>query len=116
MTDKQKKSSGSSLNFMWIFGLIMAIITIVFALQNSSTEGVNFFTFHAEIPMALLIFACLALGAIVTILFSIPGQWRRKREKDALNKQIKGLEEQLSQLQQKQIATDAEVANKTITE
>ncbi len=92
---ESKKSSGSNLNFLWIFGLIMAILTIVFAIQNSEPQPIKFFTFEREVPVALLIFLCLAIGAVLTMLFSIPGQWRKKRERDVLKKRIKELESKL---------------------
>ncbi len=80
MSEKKIKKSGSNLNFLFIVGLVLAIIMIIFTYQNDRPTTVEFFTAEINPPLALLIVVCIAIGAILALLFSIPG-WRRRRKK-----------------------------------
>ena len=91
--EKDKKSGGRHLNLLFILGLILAIIIIVFGLANNDTTDINFLVFKndLEINETLLIFLCIITGSIMAILFSIPGRLKRRKEKQKLEKELKDL-------------------------
>lgn len=94
----KKKGGGAKLNFFFILGLILAILIIVFGLANQETEEINFLVFSLEINLVLLIFLCIAVGSILTLLFSLPGVFRRRRVKKDLEKELKDLRKQYEEL------------------
>lgn len=57
--------------------IFLAILLIVFVLQNTEIVNVNFFFWDLNIPRALLIFVCFAMGLIFGLL--IPSS-RSKKE------------------------------------
>ena len=79
--DKERKSGRRNLNFLFIIGLILAILVVIFAIQNAEGVEIEFFGFKPNPPIALLIISCILLGSLLTILFSLPGSLRRKKEK-----------------------------------
>jgi len=96
--DKKKKGGRSNLNFLFIIGLILAILVIVFAIQNSEDVVIEFFSFKLTPPLALLIIGSILLGSILTLLFSVPGWFSRRKEKSALQRDLKGLRKQYEEL------------------
>jgi uncharacterized integral membrane protein len=93
----QKKES-KNLNFLFIIGLIFCILIIVFGLANREVAEINFLVFKLEIDLVLLIFLCIALGAILTLLFSLPGVFKRRKAKSALEKEMKELRQKYEDL------------------
>jgi uncharacterized integral membrane protein len=90
-THTPQKKEGKNLNFLFIIGLIFCILIIVFGLANQEVAEIDFLVFKLEINLVLLIFLCIALGAILTLLFSLPGVFRRRKIKIALEKELKDL-------------------------
>ena len=73
-----KKNSVSTL---WILVLVMAVILVIFTLQNQSHVSVRlFFWTIKEIPIPLLIIICLLLGYLIPYISLISRIWRLKRE------------------------------------
>jgi len=60
--------------------ILLAILLIVFVLQNTEIVLVNFFFWDLSIPRALLLFVCFAVGLIIGLI--IPSS-RLKKEADA---------------------------------
>ena len=60
--------------------ILLAILLIVFVLQNTEIVNVNFFFWDLSIPRALLLFVCFAVGLIFGLL--IPSS-RLKKAADA---------------------------------
>lgn len=59
--------------------ILLAILLIVFVLQNTEIVNVNFFFWDLSIPRALLVFVCFAVGLVFGLL--IPSS-RSKKEAD----------------------------------
>lgn len=55
---------------------IVSIIILVFIFQNFEKVQIQFFTLHAEIRIAFLIFVSILLGALVTALISLPSYFK----------------------------------------
>ena len=58
--------------------VLLAVLLIIFVLQNTEMVIVNCFFWDLSIPRALLIFVCFAMGLVFGIL--IPSSGRNKQE------------------------------------
>jgi uncharacterized integral membrane protein len=66
---------------MLIAGLLIALIALVFALQNSDMITVTFLFWETgEVSLALVLLLTFALGFIVSQLVTLPGIIRRSRQ------------------------------------
>ena len=87
------------MNNNWIIGLVLAIvlsvIAVIFALQNSEPTAVSFLTWDIVLPLALIILSTFAIGAVTALLLTIPGTFKRKRNISTLKKEKQRLIEQL---------------------
>lgn len=99
MSNIEKK--GNSLTFFWIMALLVALLTLVFTLQNYDKQTIRFFWMSInDVPLAAVIFSCLLLGVIITLLFSVPGYFRRRKEREVLIDEINELRKQLKKKNQ----------------
>lgn len=81
----------------YILLIILLIIVLIFGILNVSEARINFLLFDARISIALVIFLSFALGSIITILFSIPSYFRKRKMKSDFESTIKSLETELLQ-------------------
>jgi uncharacterized integral membrane protein len=102
-----------------LIALVIAILAVLFALQNLVTVTVSFLFWSIQGSLALVLLVTLAAGVLISVLASLPslarGRWSATRqqkklaaleaERDALRqkaeaaeKDIKNLEEQLASL------------------
>lgn len=83
-----------------IFGLILAILVVIFTLQNSVEITINFFFWVIpSAPLALVILCCIALGYFVAVIYLYPKIWNLRGENKKLTKSNSKLEEKLVDLQ-----------------
>ena len=52
--------------------VILAILLIIFVLQNTENVGIKFWFWELNIPRALLLFVCFAMGLVMGLI--IPSQ------------------------------------------
>jgi lipopolysaccharide assembly protein A len=99
--------------------LIIAIIAVIFALQNMTIVTISFFFWSIQGSLALVLLITLAVGVLISILASLPrlisGKWTSsgqrkkltsleternlyKEKAEAAEKEVKELEEQLANL------------------
>ena len=87
------------MNNNWIIGLVLAIIlaviAVVFALQNAEIIPVTFLFWDFLKPLALTILLTFAIGVMSALLFTIPGTFKRKRKISSLKKEIKSLQKEV---------------------
>ncbi|MFW6249257.1 MAG: LapA family protein [Bacteroidota bacterium] len=69
-----------------IFGLVISILAVIFALQNADPVLVKLWFWKFESSLALVLLVFLAIGAILGILFSIP-TWRAKQKTVKMEKE-----------------------------
>jgi uncharacterized integral membrane protein len=82
-----------------IFGLVIAIGVVVFAMQNSYLVSIKLFFWELPgISMALILLFTLVAGVLATMLFFISGIFRRNSVIDSQKKRIAELEIQISSL------------------
>lgn len=83
-----------------IFGITIAIGSVMFALQNNVPVTVNFAFWRFDSSLAMVLLLALGLGVIVAALISSPalikGRWTESR----LRRQLSGLEKDKAALEQ----------------
>lgn len=79
-----------------IFALIIAILLVIFALQNTMTIPVTLWAWKVESSIALFLLISFALGALVAVLISLPAVMKRRKKIHALQKQLKSQEQNRS--------------------
>jgi lipopolysaccharide assembly protein A len=76
--------------------LILAILLVIFTLQNSFVISISFFLWKIpDVPLVLLILCCVLLGYILGAVYFLPRIWKLKREYKQVLKSGKKLEEKL---------------------
>ena len=77
--------------------LILAILLVIFTLQNSIEISINVFFWEiANAPLVLVLISCLVLGYIIAAIYFYPRLWKIKKEYNHLikfNKELKELHE-----------------------
>jgi len=63
--------------------LLLAVLLIIFALQNTELIHVKCLFWGINIPLALLIFVCFAVGVVIGIILPRGGTKKKKVEKTA---------------------------------
>jgi len=88
-----------------IFGIGVAIVAVLFALQNNVPVTVSFFAWSFGGSLALVLLITLGLGALVAGLVPSPavirGQWngrRLRRQVDTLEAQNRALQQRVGEL------------------
>jgi putative membrane protein len=75
------------MRFGLIFSLVLAIVAVVFALQNPQPMDVNLLFFRTEGSTALVLILTFGVGVLVGLLSSLPGRLRARRQLRALRKE-----------------------------
>jgi putative membrane protein len=70
-----------------ILSLLLAILAVVFAVQNLQPMEVDLLFFETEGSAALILILTFGLGVTVGLLSSLPGRLRARRELKKLRKQ-----------------------------
>jgi putative membrane protein len=76
-----------------ILSLLIAIVLVLFAVQNSVIVTVSFLSFHYSGSLALILVVVFALGLLAGILISVPSLFRKSsalREQKRRLKQLEG--------------------------
>lgn len=84
------------MQFVMIFSLILAVLAVVFALQNTAMVTLSFFIWTFNSPLALLLLIALTIGAIITSILTLPGWVKNKRSSSVHRKEVAGMEESLA--------------------
>ena len=87
------------MQLMLVFGVIFAIVAVLFALQNNVPVAVTLAVWQFEGSLALVLLIALGLGVLITGLLSSPaairGQWAAAR----LRRQVADLEREVVEQQ-----------------
>lgn len=96
MEQGHQKEDVSMQSFL-IVALGLAILTVIFALQNAIPVGVTFLVWKFEGSLALVLMLTFALGVLVSLLLSIPAILKRR---SAISNQKKKIEELANRLRE----------------
>lgn len=80
-----------------ILALLIMIVAVVFALQNTAPVVVSFFFWKFQGSLALVLLFALLTGALVSILLSVPGFARNRWSIASMRKKIASLETSLNE-------------------
>jgi lipopolysaccharide assembly protein A len=81
---------------MVISALALALLTVVFVMQNGLAISVRLFLWHFEGSLALILIITFVLGFVASSLLTLSGIFRRSRAIKAHKKRIEELEDKLS--------------------
>ncbi|QGY46760.1 DUF1049 domain-containing protein [Maribellus comscasis] len=77
--------------------LILAVLLVIFTLQNSMEISINVFFWEIkEAPLVLVLIGCIVIGYILAIIYFYPKIWKLKKEYNKLikfNSELKELHE-----------------------
>jgi len=75
-----------------IVAIIVAILAVVFALQNAVPITVSFLTWRFESSLALVLLTTLALGILMSLLVSVPSMVKTRKMISSQKKKIRELD------------------------
>jgi len=74
--------------------LILAVLLVIFTLQNSMDITLNIFFWEiADAPLVIVLISCVILGYIVAAIYFYPRLWKTKKDLKQLAKSNKELKE-----------------------
>jgi putative membrane protein len=84
-----------------IISLVIAVLAIIFALQNTAVTSVTFIVWTFTGSLALVLLVALAAGILISFLASMPTLIRDRLTISRQNKRLAELENSLAESQQK---------------
>ena len=91
-----------------VLGLIIAVVAVIFALQNTAAVTVSFFICQFDQSLALVLLLAVALGVLIAVLTLLPTvireKWQlsgRRKKIDALGKNLEEARVKLAEKDQK---------------
>lgn len=93
-----------------IIALVIAVIAVIFALQNMAAVTVSLFFWQFDGSLALVLLVTLAAGVLISLLASLPGLVKGKWTVSNLRKKLAALESERGALVKKAEDAEKEVA------
>jgi lipopolysaccharide assembly protein A len=87
-----------------LIALLIALIAVIFALQNTQVVSITFLAWTFQSSIALEMVVTLIAGVVVGILAMLPGSIRSQLQIASRKKEKTGLEASLAQAQQQVVA------------
>jgi lipopolysaccharide assembly protein A len=84
-----------------ILAVLIAILAVIFAVQNVAVVSISFFSLNTHVSLAIALLAALAAGVLITLLLSIPGKVKGSWSNVSHKKKLTGLETEREQLKQR---------------
>ncbi|MBB1078723.1 DUF1049 domain-containing protein [Limosilactobacillus sp. STM2_1] len=98
-----------------IISIILLIIIVIFALLNTTTAEVNLLGLHVRMPLVLLIFVCLLIGAAIIYLLSFSTHLKADKELKELKAskvskdELKKYQKSIDQLQKENVSLQQQI-------
>ncbi|WP_321289748.1 LapA family protein [uncultured Sunxiuqinia sp.] len=93
-----------------IFLLILALLLVIFTLQNTLLISLNVFFWEiTDVPLVLALIVCIIAGAILSFSFTYPRLWKLKGQLKSKQREIKALEAQQVEVAEKPHAEGIEI-------
>jgi lipopolysaccharide assembly protein A len=81
--------------------LILAILLVIFTLQNSFEVSINVFFWEINnAPLVLVLLCCILLGYLIAAIYFYPNNWKLKRDYKKAVKTILRLEKRTDSSEQ----------------
>lgn len=85
--------------WLLLLALIISILALIFAIQNTATVTVSFLFWDTQSPLTVVLLIALGVGAFVTFLAMLPGQIRGKWSNFSKGRHISDIETELKRYQ-----------------
>lgn len=72
--------------------LIIAIFVAIFAIQNGDMVSLDLFLTKVNLPLAVVIMACIILGAVIVLILGTTRQFKNRSETKEMKNKLKTLE------------------------
>ena len=92
-----------------VFALLIALVAVVFAVQNTALVTISFLVWDFNNSLAILILLTLFAGVLISILMSAPGWIKNRLAQSSLRKKMKELEAELNKVEGKYQAAKQEL-------
>lgn len=89
------------ITLLLILALVIAVIAVIFALQNTAAVSVSFFVWQFNQSLALVLLLAAFVGVIIGLLTILPGSIKTRWQLAARNKKIASLEKEIEELKEK---------------
>ncbi len=83
--------------FNLILVVLILILSVIFALQNSTIVSLKIFGFSTNQSLALILVVAFLLGVIFSLLFMIPYYFRYRKKMNELKRTIKEKEKEIKE-------------------
>ena len=80
-----------------VLALLIAVVAVIFALQNTITVTIAFFTFKATGSLSLVLLVTLLIGILIGWLFAAPSLVKHSFRASGQRKRIGALEKELEE-------------------
>jgi len=94
-----------------IIALLIAIVAVIFAVQNTSAVTVAFLFWSVDSSLALVLLVTLLVGVLISVLTSLPGSIRSRWTISSQKKKLVTLESERDTLQLKVDEMDKDIRN-----
>ncbi len=95
-----------------LISLVIAILAIVFALQNALPVTLTFLVWQIDSSLALVLLAAVAAGILVSFLATLPSLVRGGWTTSSQKRQLKRLEAQIADYQEKLAKAESQLVEK----
>jgi len=85
--------------------LIVAILAVMFAAQNSATVAITFFAWTTSGSLSLVLILTLTMGILIGVLVMAPSVFKRSFQSSGLKRRVHRLEKEKTSLSEKIAAT-----------
>lgn len=86
--------------------LLVAILAVMFAAQNSATVAITFFAWSTSGSLSLVLILTLTLGILIGVLIMAPSVFKRSFQSSGLKRRVHRLEKEKTSLNEKIAATE----------
>jgi uncharacterized integral membrane protein len=84
-----------------VLGLIIAIVAVIFASQNSTNVAIHLLNLSYQAPMSLVVLLTLSAGILVGLFVSVPPMIGRMRRISSLGKRVEEQNKKIKELNRK---------------
>ena len=84
-----------------ILALLVAILAVIFAVQNVAVVSISFFAWQTHVSLAIALLVALGTGVLITILLSLPGKVKGSWNSASNKKRFSSLEAERDSLKLK---------------
>ncbi|MEN4011074.1 MAG: LapA family protein [Chloroflexota bacterium] len=98
------------ITILLILALLISVIAVIFALQNTTAVSVSFFIWQFEQSLALVLLLTALAGVLIGLLTILPGMIRTRWQLASRNKKVSQLEKEMTETKIKLEAANQRIA------